>query len=907
MTIDPVSNLESMVSAALANESGPTQERVRELIDGLRNSPLFDSVTDVEAEQLARRLEERVSVTQGLGTVLKEEDHRPWLAATKAQIDSYYWNRYRKHLIQEGFPINGIAALDEATDRVLDLMQDPSKGDRWDRRGMVMGHVQSGKTANYTGLICKAADAGYKLVVVIAGIHNSLRNQTQYRIDRGFIGRDSARLLTRQPDLFVGVGRFDNGRRPISFTNTLRDFNKVAATNVGIPLQTVKEPAVFVIKKNTSTLKNLIEWLQEHSARGGNSSIDLPMLVIDDEADNASINIRHDKGEVSRINGQIRQLLQIFDRSCYIGYTATPFANIFIDPDTDDQMLGDDLFPKSFIVSLDPPSDYFGGDAVFANDGVQHIRHIEDNRDILPSRHNKDFEVISLPPSLLEAVRCYIIGRGIRLAGGQLRKHSSMLVNASPYIRVQSQIRNEIHAVVASIQRSVKINGALSIDEALSDPEIGALHDTWVREFADIESDWPAIQSQLVEAVSPIKVIEVNSRSPASLDYTANEEHGLNVIAVGGYSLSRGLTLEGLMVSYFLRNSMMYDTLMQMSRWFGYRPGYKDLCRIWMSDEAHGWYEHIAESTEELRSEIRTMEALGATPEQFGLRIRSHPDTLVVTARNKMGAGEQVRVRISLADTLMETHMLPASEAALRENHQAVVRLSQSLDSAGFPINSANRVEFGWLVRQVPAELVLNFIGQFQQHPDDLKTSSEPVRRYIEERQTDELSEWDVLFASVYDENNTLDASLGTDIRRQRRSAGETSDAKTLRIGGRQRVSGRGIERTGLTAEQREAAEIEYRGERARDGKLPEDGRVQYPDWTYRKKRTNPLLMIHLIDIDEPQPPSPQIYRPVVAWGISFPKTARDEKRVEYVVNPIWLRDRFWDAGDDEELQGDDA
>ena len=802
--------------------------------------------------------------------------------------------------------MKGIAALDESTDRILDLMQDPSKGDRWARKGMVMGHVQSGKTANYTGLICKAADAGYKLVVVIAGIHNSLRNQTQRRIDRGFIGRDSARLLTRQPDVFVGVGRFDNSRRPVSFTNTLRDFNKVAATNVGIPLQTIREPAVFVIKKNTSTLKNLLEWLQEHSARGGTGKIDLPMLVIDDEADNASINISKDKDEVSRINGQIRRLLQIFDRSCYIGYTATPFANIFIDPDTDDQMLGSDLFPKNFIVSLDAPSDYFGPEIIFKDDAVRYVRHIEDNRDVLPSRHDKSFHIHSLPPSLVDAIRSYMIGRAIRLARGQLRAHSSMLVNASPYISVQSQLRDEIHDVTARIRRSVQINSDLPIERALEDPEIKALHEAWERDFSNAGQDWPSIQGQLVEAISPIVVVEVNSRSPASLDYAANEEHGLNVIAVGGYSLSRGLTLEGLMVSYFLRNSMMYDTLMQMSRWFGYRPGYRDLCRIWMSRDAHGWYEHIAESTEELRSEIRSMEALGATPEQFGLRVRSHPDTLVVTARNKMGAGERVRVRISLSETLIETHMLLASETVMRENHLAAVRFAALLGTAGFPITGATWEDFGWLVRNVPAGYILNFVGEFQQHPEDPKASSDPIRRYIEERQHDELSEWDVLFAGVSDDRNQLDSSLGIAIRRQRRSAGDLSDAKTLRIGNRQRVSGRGIERVGLTTSETKAAETAYRGHLENEGKLPADGRVEFPDWAYRKMRTKPLLMIHLIDINDSQLPIPSLYHPVVAWGISFPKTAKDDQRVDYIVNLIGVRELYGDPGDDEELGGDD-
>ena len=232
---DPLSNLESMVAAALANQQRPTGEDIRELIGNLRQLPIFEGVTGDDAERLAKRFEERVSITQHLGSILIERDHRPWLDTARARIDPYYWSRYRQHLIQEGFPTAAITTLDDVTERVLGLMQDPLRDGPWDRRGMVVGHVQSGKTANYTGLICKAADAGYKLIVVIAGVHNNLRSQTQRRIDEGFVGRDSARLLSKQADMFVGVGRFDHARRPVTFTNTTRDFNKTTATGVGIP------------------------------------------------------------------------------------------------------------------------------------------------------------------------------------------------------------------------------------------------------------------------------------------------------------------------------------------------------------------------------------------------------------------------------------------------------------------------------------------------------------------------------------------------------------------------------------------------------------------------------------------------------------------------------------------------
>ena len=903
--IDPLSNIKSMVAASLANEQGPTAEGIRDLIANLRQLPMFESVTEEDAERLAKHFEERVSITQHLGSILIDRDHQPWLDAARARIEPYYWSRYRQHLIQEGFPNAGVITLDEVTDRVLGLMQDPLRDGPWDRRGMVVGHVQSGKTGNYIGLISKAADAGYKLIVVIAGVHNNLRSQTQRRIDEGFVGRDSARLLSRQADMFVGVGRFDHTRRPVTFTNTNRDFNKMTATGVGIPLQNLTEPAVFVVKKNSSTLKNLIEWLKEHSARGGAQSIDEPMLLIDDEADNASINIRHGVGEVSRINGQIRELLHIFQKSCYVGYTATPFANIFIEPDTDDQMRGEDLFPRSFIVSLDPPSNYFGAAAVFLESSDKYIRHIDDNEDLLPIKHPKETIVLSLPYSLTYAVRTFIVGRAVRLARRHERQHCSMLVNASRFMNVQRQLRNEIHAQLDIIQRSIRVNGALPPGTALLDLEIKGLHEVWEREFQDTEFDWPQVQERLHEAASPIRVVEVNSQSPGTIDYNGHRQDGLNVIAVGGFSLSRGLTLEGLMVSYFMRNSMMYDTLMQMGRWFGYRPGYEDLCRIWMPEAAQGWYEHVAESIEELRSEFRSMEASNATPEEFGLRVRSHPDTLIVTARNKMGTGSSVVVSIGLASKLIETHTLRRDEESLEINRRAAQRLSQTLGQDGFPIETAERVEFGFLIRGVSVGPVLNFLAEFRNHEGSLLTNGDPVRRYVEERRDDELSRWDVLYASVSRETNMADTSLGRRILRQSRTAGERSDSRTLLVGSRQRVSSRGIERTGLTNEERVLAEEQYRKDLDRAGRLAEGRTIEFPDLAYRRKRSTPLLMIHLIDIDTKGLGNPVI-QPVIAWGISFPPTQKEEKRVEYVVNTTWLRENFKDDLDEDEMRGDE-
>lgn len=903
---DALSMLETMVGAQLARERMPTPARIRELITQVHQLPMCADVSDDEAKQLALQFEETHGVSMKIGSVLVEEGYEPWLGASKASIEPYYWDRYRRLLTEKGFSGDVLATLDEVTDRILGLLENPRKDGPWDRRGMVVGHVQSGKTANYTGLICKAADAGYRLIVVIAGIHNNLRNQTQLRIDEGFVGRDSAALLSNKQadDKFIGVGRFDKSRRPVTFTNSKKDFSKVSATGVGLPLDNLREPAVFVIKKNSSTLKNLIEWLREHNARTGTSTIEAPMLLIDDEADNASINIKKGADEVSRINGQIRQLQRLFDRSCYVGYTATPFANIFIDPDSASEMLGADLFPKNFIVSLDPPTNYFGATKVFLDSPKQIIRPIEDNEDLLPLKHTKELTVTALPESLKLAVRTFLVARAIRLARGQIGKHSSMLINASRFTDVQRQLRNEVHALVEQIGSSVRVNGALDADTALKDLEIHALHAAWQQEYEPTtEMPWSAIQPLLLDAVAPIAVVEVNSRSSGNLDYAENEKHGLNVIAVGGFSLSRGLTLEGLMVSYFLRNSMMYDTLMQMGRWFGYRPGYEDLCRVWMPEEAEGWYAHIADSTEELRDELRKMEAAKATPEQFGLKVRSHPDTLIVTARNKMGSGERLVVSIGLANKFAETSILRRDASALDTNRKLVRKLVADLADLGDDIADAKTMAGSYLLSDVPVEPIRNFIAAFQNHPGSLLTDPQPVARYIDARSEGELSKWDVLFAGIErsDANSLADDSLGVEIICQRRAAGKASDSSTLRVTNKQRVASRGVEKAGLSDTQIDEVQKHYRATHPeKDGT-----RWNYPDRIYREARKRPLLIVHMLAIgEEGEDLSGQ--QPTTAWSISFPGTATDEEKVEYVVNTTWMRENFRDDLDEEEMGGDD-
>ena len=897
-----IEKLRITVQALLAHEL-PTQDRIRTVIEEAR--AMCPGVTDGEAEQLAIEFEVVHGVRMTEGAALQNPEFEPWLDAARSSIEFYYWDRYRRLMAEKGLSSQVLGGLGNVTDRILGLLENPDKSGSWDRRGMVVGHVQSGKTANYIGVVSKAADAGYRVIIIIAGLQNKLRDQTQRRVDEGFIGFSS--MSTGGGNLpkrnVTGVGRHDSVRRPVAFTTSYKDFNKATAQSLNLRLENLKDPAVFVIKKNTSTLRNLIEWLRTHNAELGTETIREPMILIDDEADNASINIRHRMDEVSRINGQIRELLRLFERSCYVGYTATPFANIFIDPDTDDDMAGHDLFPRDFIVSLDPPTNYFGPLRVFRDKADVVLNDLEDYADLLPTSHRKDHLLTGLPESLNEAVRVFIVARAIRLARGQAQAHNSMLVNVSRFIAVQQQIRNEIQSFVEQIRSSVRVNGAKRPDRAVRDPEMAALRRAFDKHYgATCGESWQEAQAQLHESVSAISIVEVNSRSAGSLDYAEHEANGLNVIAVGGLSLSRGLTLEGLTVSYFLRRSMMYDTLFQMGRWFGYRDGYEDLCRVWMPEEAQGWYDHIAESIDELRDELARMQSANATPRDFGLKVRSHPDTLVVTARNKMGTGRDHTVLIGLANRFVETAILRRDGASRRGNLRAVDRLVAEMRRQDLAPEHGEDLNGSRLVRDVPVAIVDAFIGLFRNHPGSFATESEPVRRYIDARAEGELSAWDVLFAGVRRRtaNSLVDDRLGFDLVCQRRAPGKRSDTSMLMVTNKQRVSSRGITRVGLTEEEAQAAEREYDSRRSGSA-----GGANYPDWIYGRARTKPLLVIHLLAIGtEGQDLSRT--NPIAAWSISFPGTRLAETKVEYVVNTTWYRENFGDDDEDDEFEEDD-
>ncbi len=849
-----------------------------QIVDGIEYS-------DTELESILRHIKSQFVHRMEIGALFESEDYKPWLERRQGDIRWYYWERYRKHLLTtKGFPPRIVRSLDEITDKILDRLEDPSKEGAWARRGLVVGHVQSGKTANYAGVISKAADAGYQVIIVLAGLLNSLRNQTQERLDSDFMG-----YCTRLKD-YVGASRFDKSRTPIYFTTSIEDFKKQTANSFGMQLDAVNEPVLFVLKKNKSTLENLHRWLQEHNRHNLREK---SMLLIDDEADHASINTNKDDKGPTAINLAIRDLLSIFDKSSFVGYTATPFANIFIDPDSEDEMkngeLYKDLFPRDFILSLDPPDNYVGPHRIFTNEGdLDCIREITDSEDLLPVRHKIDFTPEVLPHSLNHAIQCFFIAKAIRLLRGQIEKHHSMMVNASRFTRVQDDLKGLILERVKVLRNAIGNYASLTPEEAFRNEEIRSLYNTWQAEFAETGCSWEEVQNMLKDSIDPARVISVNSASQDLLDYNSTDyPEGRTVIAVGGLGLSRGLTLEGLLVSYFLRNSVMYDTLMQMGRWFGYRDGYADLCRIFMTGQTVSWYSHIAEATEELREDFRAMEKLKLTPVDFGLRVRSHPTALIVTARNKMRKGVQVPHKISLDGRLIETTALSANEDIIKEN----IQLTNTFISE---LQRDNQIEYertpiGHLWSEVNLDKISSYIDNFKDHPESFYTFyHKALIEHLNDLKRDNPNGL-VLLRTLAPKPDDSALDFGTNL------------------------TGQYASRTGKTA-QKEAGFVSFK-KKARLGdsvdetagladvdiaaiKSKNNGKTINPRLYREAPSKKPLLIIHPLKIKE------HSIDLIVGYGLSFPGNAdsrRPQKLVEYVVNIPYWKKAYGDTLDDEE------
>jgi hypothetical protein len=897
-----------------------------------------DDFALVDRDQLVDELIRRYSYTVGRNATLSDDaNHVPWLTAERKK-DWLYWRRYSEYM-EAKIPLVALDALDEATDEVLGHLEDPRRDGSWDRRGLVVGHVQSGKTGNYTGLICKAADAGYKIVIVLAGLHNNLRSQTQIRLDEGFLGFATLANIDDLPAIGVGLIDADHSIRPNYATNRTEngDFTKAAAAKLGVTPE--QRPWLFVVKKNKTVLERLLGWIRNRVAdytdpvTGRKIVTNLPILVIDDESDHGSVDTGEDvvdengkpdlEHQPTTINRLIRSILNHFARSAYVGYTATPFANIFIHDKGTTEEHGPDLFPAAFITNLAAPSNYIGPGRVFGSASstsadlpLTRPLNEAEYAPWVPPRHRNGYRprwngAAKLPDSLEEAIRSFIYACAIRKLRGQGNRHSSMLVHVTRFTSVQSEVVDQIAEYVRELRGRYQRGIDLAETEGLMRseyeekfrPGMARIRTELVADENLVDFNWAEIRAVLPDVIADIKVREINGTAKDALDYADNEGTGLKVIAVGGDKLARGLTLEGLCTSYFLRTARMYDTLMQMGRWFGYRDGYLDVCRLYTTHELIEWFGHIADAAEELRQEFDNMVAAGATPKDFGLRVRSH-SVMTVTSRAKMRNARPMSFTYS--GDLLQTIVFPNRKDEIELNFKAAERFISGLGTAKDLNEQQYLIEAqkwsGHFWRNVPASLITTFLRAYRTHPASFRIMSPLIADFIDEMNKDgELTSWTVAMVgkeSAAPEHEAVIADLKLSMLTRRKSVDHDDrySIKTLISPRDQAID--------LTEAQWKAAlelsrETWRRDTERNEGKDPPTEprgpairKVLGDGWPKSGVPALPqrgLILLYLLDPAESGVPVLEGAAPIVAFAISFPGST-SERRVSnaaYVGNSV--------------------
>lgn len=806
------SNLIEMVNSRLQLErrsndgslpDGKIEEVLQLTYENLKSLKNDDEIINLDS--ILRDLRSKYTTTISEEGSSLSENHEPWL--TEEITDQWKFFKRYKDTLNKKKSISEIAIdrMDSSTDKILDFLCDPNKPGPWDKRGLVKGYVQSGKTMSYSGLINKALDVGYKFIIVLSGRANDLRTQTQMRIDEDVIGLDSEKRLINKR-VVIGVGNHSDpdlrDLRVNTATTVMNDFNRRQAINLGL---TDPGPGfILVIKKNVTILRNVLNFLQQNwtdqnseiiveaSERNDDTeikSIDLcPVLLIDDEADDSSIDtkagVTNEADEIdpehdpTRTNSYIRRILLSFSRSCYVGYTATPYANVFIHHRGESHEDGEDLFPRDFIVSLPKPDNYIGSSKLFPlvydPDHKSQITEICDNIDSqdderkgwMPPRHRtshhprykESFD--DIPPSLKEAIQSFLIAA----AGAQIRKkdsliHNTMLINVSTWVNVHTIIRRQVEEYVMLLKRSLKNDSEFQNDSILYQIKI-----LWEKEFIlklDNKNEtlyeslnWEKLYNELLDVANKLEVMQLSGDSNDVLDYKNNSDKGLNVIAIGGHKLSRGLTLEGLSVSYFLRspNIAVHDSIMQMGRWFGYRPGYDDLCRMYMNNQMQERFADFAEAEEEFTQELITMEKLKRTPRDFGLSIEQN-GTWMITARNKSRAAESINLNFN--DRVKQTRIIAIDEKSINDNWNNLNSIIEKLDSDYSKNYEKKSGDLIW--KNIPPDLVLQFLSNYKDSRRSRVVRGQFLNIYISHRnEFNELMNWTIVVKGLDNEGKEV-------------------------------------------------------------------------------------------------------------------------------------------------------
>jgi hypothetical protein len=911
------------------HEGTPEKIIIEELIsEALRkNIDLYDVS---QKEYLSNMVLRSIGRTKtGETQILDSKDYEPWLNDNSIPLDKdrkiawLFFDDYRDYLtIDKGWSENLFArTIDRDTTQILNRLMDPKKKGRWGRKGMVVGNVQSGKTGNYTGLISKSIDAGYKIIIVLAGLHNSLRLQTQQRLDKELVGFDTGTDDNNNRKTRIGVGAKKNHLNDsaeikwITYADPSKgDFN-LANAYQGEMINSSMKPIILTVKKNKYILENVIKWLKMRGLDEDSDVIDsIPLLLIDDECDNASVNTKPDKKiqksknskkeddgiNATAINRCIRELLNLFGQTGYIGYTATPYANMLIPRDNKElEEIALDLFPSNFIIQLDAPLNYIGPKEIF---GLKEIKEIDqhefnafplvredlvngDYKSFIMDGHKADFEIQGgLPRSLKEAIHAFILSCAVRIERKQSKEHSSMLIHVTRFVKVQQQVFDLVDEYLVDLRSSIR-NGDIEI--------ISLLQKLWTDDFIGVSFQMEKNSYGLVHSFDDIKKhfvtvmedigvpLQINGEAGDILEYeiASKKSRGITVIAIGGDKLSRGLTLEGLTISYYLRSSRMYDTLLQMGRWFGYKDGYLDLCRIYTTSELSLSYQHIASVNLELENEFKSMTSDKLEPEKFGMKVRSHSGLLEVTSINKRRSGS--KRKITFSGLLAKLTYLSIDQKISRSNAkiisslfndapaESIFRLNKDKSSSevGFGIKSKNGIN--------NYEKIIGFLNDF----DSLQNSKgSSIAKYIKIMATkhSELKDWTILVVSP-PSNDAIDLSLkNLPFLRPviRNETKETVAVKNTKIdwSKKQMSFSKGFHSASDLTSDLNEKELEYIGYSA------------YKSRKARSPKKGLLCIYPIIGRDVHKKSTGEF--PIFAYAIDFPESTNAEK-LEYVIDQI--------------------
>lgn len=635
-----------------------------------------------------------------------------WYAGPRAEDRN--WSALVEILRNQAWRGDAIRKLDDASTKVLAHLPNPHGEGEFHCRGLVLGYVQSGKTTNFTAVIAKAADAGYRFFVVLSGVHDALRQQTQERLN--------AQLYQPHTEIWNRLTN-ESDFRPTD--------------NVDALLANQNQRVLAVVKKNGARLRALKRWLR--GARPGLLAA-CPILIIDDEADQASVNTAKPDRQASMINRLIRDIVNDSPKAAYVGYTATPFANVLIDPQD-----YEDLYPRDFIVDLPRPEFYIGPEAIFGrepldfdpdevpDDGHDFIRSVpvDELGALRPkgasTRHEFEPEITE---SLDTALKYFLLSTAARRVRRKGSRHATALVHTSQHVDVHERMAQTIRVYLRQLAARLAQGDRAFITE---------LEELWHAEASRVPNTafglepvaWEDVLAILPVVAESAEVITDNSRTPKDERLNFDDENPRVIVAVGGNTLSRGLTLEGLSVSFFVRTASAYDTLLQMGRWFGYRSGYADLTRIWMTDEMREWFHHLATVEQEIRFDIERYETEHVKPDELGPRIRTHPK-LAITAAAKMQHSRAADASYSgrRLQTILFNHRdrdwllenLNASRTLLRSAGSATVRTARP----GITI-----------VGPVDSDLILQFLAAYRFHENSRDLNSDLIGNYVRGRRKD--------------------------------------------------------------------------------------------------------------------------------------------------------------------------